>query len=115
MPMHVTLPPPRPARRYRIAATGGLLALLLVLGVLMMPVTAMAAPPLPGGAFPELAQANGVSLNQAVAQVQRRTGGRVLSAETRTENGVPVHHIRVLTDNQRVRTIRVDGRTGEWL
>jgi uncharacterized membrane protein YkoI len=75
----------------------------------------MAAPPFPGGAFPELAQANGVSLNQAVAQVQRRTGGRVLSAETRTENGVPVHYIRVLTDNQRVRTIRVDGRTGEWL
>jgi uncharacterized membrane protein YkoI len=63
-----------------------------------------------------LAQANGqISLNQAVAQVQRRTGGRVLSAETQSDNGSTVHVIRVLVDNQRVRTIRVDARTGEWL
>lgn len=87
------------------------LALLLCLGGVGY---VNAAPPVQHGAALQLAQAQ-VSLNQAVAQVQRRVGGRVLSAETQTHNGVSVHVIRVLTDNQRVRTIRVDGRTGEWM
>lgn len=77
------------------------------------PFTPLAVVPDPAEGF---AQANGqVSLNQAVAQVQRRTGGRVLSAETQTHNGTTVHVIRVLVDNQRVRTIRVDAQSGEWL
>jgi hypothetical protein len=95
---------------------GALLGLLLALALLVAPAAAKAAPPPPvQGDLPVLAQANGVSLDQAVAQVRRRTGGRVLSAETQMSNGVPIHHIRVLTSDQRVRTIRVDGRTGEWL
>ncbi|MFN2348226.1 MAG: PepSY domain-containing protein [Thioalkalivibrio sp.] len=91
--------------------TGPALALLLCLGGVGY---VNAAPAMQHSAALQLAQAQ-VSLNQAVAQVQRRVGGRVLSAETQTHNGVPVHVIRVLTDNQRVRTIRVDGRTGEWM
>lgn len=78
-----------------------------------MPLMPDAAVPYPAD---RLAQANAqISLNQAVAQVQRRTGGRVLSAETQQHNGTTVHVIRVLVDNQRVRTIRVDAQTGEWL
>lgn len=96
---------------------GALHGLLLALALLVAPAAAAkAAPPPPAqGDLPVLAQANGVSLDEAAAQVRRRTGGRVLSAETQMSNGVPIHHIRVLTSDQRVRTIRVDGRTGEWL
>ena len=92
-----------------------MLCLTLLNGVLMLSVGAAGAMPVQGTASPiQLVQANGVSLEQAVAQVQRRIGGRVLSAETRMEDGVPVHHVRVLMENQRVRTVRVDGQTGQW-
>ena len=98
-----------------VLRSAALAVLLPVLGAFAAPVAAGAVFESGGGHVTELAQANGVSLDQAVAQVQRRTGGRVLSAETRMENGEPVHHIRVLTDNNRVRTIRVHGETGAWL
>ncbi|WP_244887867.1 PepSY domain-containing protein [Ectothiorhodospira mobilis] len=55
-----------------------------------------------------------VTLDEAVAQVQARTGGRVLSAETLEEEGQRVHRIRVLLQDQRVRDIRVDAATGQW-
>ena len=91
-------------------------ALLLAAGLCLVSLQGWAIPPPLNVQGPLLmAQAGGVSLDQAVAQIQRRVGGRVLSAETRMEDGVPVHHVRVLTSSQRVRTIRVDGRTGEWL
>jgi hypothetical protein len=100
----------------RTSLSAGLLTLLLVLGPGLPALATTPAVQGPDAAgLPLLAQANGVSLDEAVAHVQRRTGGRVLSAETRMENGAAVHHIRVLTDNRRVRTIRVDAQTGEWL
>jgi hypothetical protein len=117
---HLPDPPSRrpSPRSRRVAGSGALPGLLsaLVLVLVLAPAAGQAAPP-PAAHhdLPLLAQANGVSLDQAVAQVRRRTGGRVLSAETQMSNGVPIHHIRVLTSDQRVRTIRVDGRTGEWL
>ena len=37
------------------------------------------------------------SLNDAVQQVQRETGGRVLSADTVNQGGHTVHRIKVLT------------------
>lgn len=110
-------PAPRPqlTLRRRTTRRSVLPALLAMLCLLPLVSPAAATPGTADTSSARLAQANGVSLDRAVAQVQRRTGGRVLSAETRTENGVPVHYIRVLTGNQRVRTIRVDARTGEWL
>lgn len=48
-----------------------------------------------------------VSLEQAVAQVRRDTGGRILSAQTVQENGRTVHVIKVLTPDRSVRTVRV--------
>ncbi|SFM45225.1 hypothetical protein SAMN05421721_10612 [Ectothiorhodospira mobilis] len=80
---------------------------------------AVPAQPVPG---PHLAQAGSpqgaevapVTLDEAVAQVQARTGGRVLSAETLEEEGQRVHRIRVLLQDQRVRDIRVDAATGQW-
>ncbi|MCG5499344.1 PepSY domain-containing protein [Ectothiorhodospira lacustris] len=64
--------------------------------------------------FPVQEQSSELSLDEAVALVQAGTGGRVLSAETQTQNGRRVHRIRILTDDQRVRNILVDAVTGEW-
>ncbi|MCC5867370.1 MAG: PepSY domain-containing protein [Gammaproteobacteria bacterium] len=58
------------------------------------------------------AYSENVSLDQAVRMVRERTGGRVLRAETRRQNGRSVHRIRVLSDDGRVRTYAVDAETG---
>ena len=57
-----------------------------------------------------IAQNSGKSLSQAVEQVRRQTGGRILSAETRIEGGREVHHIKVLTEDGKVKTHKVPGR-----
>ena len=57
-----------------------------------------------------IAQNSGKSLSEAVEQVRRQTGGRILSAETRVEGGREVHHIKVLTDDGKVKTHKVPGR-----
>lgn len=51
---------------------------------------------------------DGMSLNQAVQQVQRETGGRVLSAETINQGRRSVHRIKVLTPSGQVRVLTVD-------
>ena len=56
-----------------------------------------------------VAQQGGMSLAQATESVRRRTGGRVVSAETRVEGGREVHYIRVLKDGK-VKTHKVNGR-----
>jgi len=53
-----------------------------------------------------------VTLEQAVAQVRRETGGRILQAETVQEQGRRVHRIKVLTPQQSVRTVRIDAGNG---
>ena len=50
----------------------------------------------------------GVSLNEAVQQVQRETGGRVLSADTVNHGGRSVHRIKVLTSSGQVRVMTID-------
>ena len=57
-----------------------------------------------------IAQSNGKSLSEAVEQVRRQTGGRILSAETKVEGGREVHHIKVLTKDGKVKTHKVQGR-----
>jgi uncharacterized membrane protein YkoI len=53
----------------------------------------------------------GVSLNDAVQQVRRETGGRVLSAETVNQGGRTVHRIKVLTPSGQVRVVVVDAQS----
>ena len=53
----------------------------------------------------------GMSLNQAVQQVQRETGGRVLSANTIQEGRRSVHRIKVLTPSGKVRVMTVNARS----
>lgn len=70
--------------------------------------TAFAAPAWHEPGNIRVAQNDGVSLDQAVAQVRRDTGGRILSAETVRENGRKVHRIKVLTRDNKVRIVRIE-------
>ena len=57
-------------------------------------------------------QRNCKSLNQAVAQVKRQyANGRIISAETKRKGNREVHHIKVLTQDNKVRTVKVQGCT----
>jgi uncharacterized membrane protein YkoI len=57
----------------------------------------------------QVAQSNGMTLAQATESIRNRTGGQVLSAQTRVEGGREVHHIKVLKDGK-VKTYKVNGR-----
>jgi uncharacterized membrane protein YkoI len=52
------------------------------------------------------------SLDEAVAQVERGHAGRVLSARGERRNGGVVYTIRLLTEDQQVRTFEVEGAEG---
>ena len=49
-----------------------------------------------------------MNLDQAVQQVKQQTGGRILSAKTKNNDGRQVHKIKVLLPNGKVRIIRVN-------
>jgi uncharacterized membrane protein YkoI len=55
----------------------------------------------------------GVSLDEAVAMVQRRFDAKVVKAETVSQRGRRVHRIRLLSADGRVWTVSVDAETGE--
>jgi hypothetical protein len=58
-----------------------------------------------------LAQNDGPSLGEAVEQVRRQYNGRIVSAETRISGNREVHHIKVLTDDGKVKTVEIPGRS----
>ena len=55
-------------------------------------------------------QSGGMTLSQAVEQVRRKYNGRIVSAETKVSGGRETHIIKVLTDDGKVKTVRVPGR-----
>jgi len=55
-------------------------------------------------------QGSGMTLSQAVAQVRRQYGGRIVSAETKVSGGRETHVIKVLTDDGKVKTVRIPGQ-----
>lgn len=55
-------------------------------------------------------QGGGKSLSEAIEQVRRQTGGQILSAKTKVNGNREVHHIKVLTKDGKVRTVKVQGR-----
>jgi hypothetical protein len=57
----------------------------------------------------------GVSLAQATAIAQGRFQGRVIRAETMQMGDRVVHEVRILGDDGRVRTVRIDAQTGSFL
>lgn len=90
-----------------------LLVVLLVLGSQVMPGAAMVSAT--ADAFIVIARRGsetGVSLNEAVQQVQRETGGRVLSADTVNHGGRAMHRIKVLLPSGQVRVVTVGAQAG---
>lgn len=84
----------------------------------VIPALVMTLGAIPGateaGTYPQLLarrggdSGGGTSLNEAVQQVQRETGGRVLSADTVNQGGRSVHRIKVLLPSGHVRVVTVD-------
>ena len=54
-----------------------------------------------------------ISLEQAIEIAQRRYPGRVVRADTKTQGDRVVHEIRILGEDSRVRTVRIDAQGGE--
>ncbi len=74
-----------------------------------------AGPPLFGNPGQFHAMKDGVSLDEAVEIVRKRYGGRVINASTRKDDGRKVHVIKILSDEGRVRTVRVDAQSGNLM
>jgi uncharacterized membrane protein YkoI len=53
-----------------------------------------------------------ISLEQAVNEARDRYPGRVLSAETERRGGRESHQIRILTEDGRVKRLRIDAESG---
>jgi len=87
-------------------------SLLAVLLLGPIPTPAEAGSPMPLQLARRGSDNNGISLNEAVRQVQRDTGGRVLSADTHRQGGRTVHRIKVLTPSGHVRVYNVDAQSG---
>jgi hypothetical protein len=56
-----------------------------------------------------IAQGDCLSLSEAVERVRRQYNGRIVSAETRISGNREMHHIRVLTEDGKVTTVRIPG------
>ena len=83
------------------------LTAILLLPLLLAAAPASAAPPWEAPAALQVAKKSSISLDEAVAQVRKLTGGRILSANTVNEDGRRIHRIKVLTPNNKVRVINV--------
>lgn len=61
------------------------------------------------------AQRGGISLGQATAIARSRYPGRVVRAEAVMLGDRVVYEIRILGDDGRVRTVRIDAQSGSFL
>jgi hypothetical protein len=68
-----------------------------------------------GGGISLAQRGGGISLAQATAMATSRYQGRVVRAETVQRGDRVVHEIRILGDDGRVRTVRVDAQSGAFL
>lgn len=55
-------------------------------------------------------QEDGLTLSEAVERVRKQYNGRIVSAETKVSGGREVHVIKVLTDDGKLKTVRMPGR-----
>jgi len=86
-----------------------LIRFLILLALLTPAIATVSASPIATQYEPiRLAAREGVSLDEAVAQVKKQTKGRILTAETIQRKGQPVHRIKVLLPNGSVRVMYVD-------
>ena len=84
--------------------------------------TALAAPAIgpmrasgPSTISDERAYAGGLTLDEAVAEAEKRYHAKVVKAEARQDGDKTVYELRLLSDDGRVWTIRVDAATGAGL
>lgn len=63
----------------------------------------------------QLAEDGRFTLDQAVDMVRAMYGGKVIKASTQRKEGHPVHIIKILGDDGRIQTVRVDGISGRIL
>ena len=63
-----------------------------------------------GGDERPRAAPRGMSLSEAVSEAERRTGGRVLSAEPRGDAGQTYYRVKVLGPDGRVQILNLDAR-----
>lgn len=86
--------------------------LMLVLALALSPAV-LADPPAgqPHDGRLRVVQQDGLTLSEAVEMVRRRCNCRIVSAETRRSGDREVHIIKVLTQDGKVRTERVPGRS----
>lgn len=59
------------------------------------------------------ARAGGLTLDEAVARVERKYDARAVRAEAKTQDGRTVYRIRLLSGDGRVFEVRVDAETGD--
>jgi uncharacterized membrane protein YkoI len=89
--------------------------------LLLAATAATAAGASPGGAGPgasprdplAAARDQGLTLDEAVARMERRYYARAVRAEARTEDGRTVYRIRLLSGDGRVFEVKVDAGTGD--
>jgi hypothetical protein len=75
-------------------------------------VDAQVAPQMTGSTIHQrLAQDDGPTLSDAVERVRRQYNGRIVSAETKRRGNREVHVIKVLTEDGKVKTVTIQGRT----
>lgn len=52
------------------------------------------------------------SLDQAVSEAREQYDGRVISAQTRRNDGRETHNVRILTRDGQVQRLRIDAESG---
>lgn len=58
-------------------------------------------------------RSGGLTLDEAVARVERQYDARAVRAEARTQDGRTVYRIRLLSGDGRVFEVKVDAETGD--
>ena len=87
--------------------------LLTLLLLTMLPVQSVSADERPNNYRNNDRQ--GVSLDHAVKKARRQYNGRIISAETVRGDEGGTHNIRILTRDGRVKRVRVNSSTGEYV
>ena len=103
-----------PSHRSRSGIVKTMTKQLMILLLAVLPLALISTPAGAGDGRFYLAQRGaqtGLSLNQAVQQVRRETGGRVLSADTVNQDGRTMHRIKVLTPSGQVRIVTIDAQS----
>lgn len=104
-------------RVLRRALRHGAAAVALALGLLSAAAVQGQAPPRRDDSPRSFMSQRGarISLQQATAMALSRYQGRVVRAEPKSQGDRVVYEIRILGDDGRVRTVRIDAETGQFL